>query len=167
MLHSGQRIARLSRTQTICKASLHSRTWLIKLISWFMFFAPSSRLTILEGIWIDESINEVQWNKFISKQQEDWQTYVNMVSVLQMLHSMERAERFAPGNRASYVSVALNMRSMVLISSPVAVNTALLAIPSVDSGPNAGKFRSGCQILAYISTITSCNAVVAGLLLIQ
>jgi hypothetical protein len=54
-------------------------------MSWFMFFAPSSRLTILEGIWIDETINEVQWNKFISKQQEDWQTYVGMVRVLQPL----------------------------------------------------------------------------------
>jgi hypothetical protein len=80
MHYAGQDIARLRRDQTVCKDPAPSQTRLIKFMSWFMFFAPIARLVMLQRIYVDKLVSEVPWNKFITKQLEDWQGFVAMVS---------------------------------------------------------------------------------------
>jgi hypothetical protein len=77
--YHGQDIARIQRNQSIFSATLQPHTWLIRLLSPLLYYAPDAHLEALEGLWIDEAINNVPWRKFIKRMEDEWQTFIVLV----------------------------------------------------------------------------------------
>jgi hypothetical protein len=101
----------------------------------------------LNNIWIDETITQAPWKAFIQKLQEDWKELILNVS-------------------STFTLIWLMFNDCVKQSTVLlAANTALLAVPSVDSGSN-NKHRSATQIISYTSIVASIGSVIIGLLLI-
>ncbi|KLO13357.1 hypothetical protein SCHPADRAFT_997460 [Schizopora paradoxa] len=78
---AGQHGARLTRDQSI-RGKESKRTYLIRLLSPILFYAPETHLTSLEKIWVDETIKAHPWKSFITRLEEDWIQYVLYSTVL-------------------------------------------------------------------------------------
>ena len=71
--------ARLEPEQSIRGCKEAYRTILIAVISPALFYAPEVYLKRLEKTWIDKSIHQETWVKFISRLKDDWTLLVTNV----------------------------------------------------------------------------------------
>ncbi|KLO09673.1 hypothetical protein SCHPADRAFT_554109 [Schizopora paradoxa] len=78
---AGQEGARLTRDQSI-RGNISKRTFLIRLLSPMLFYAPETHLTSLEKLFVDKVVKAHPWKTFVSKLEEDWIQYVLYSTVL-------------------------------------------------------------------------------------
>jgi len=78
----GQREARLSHDQSIFRGRDKKRTWLITLMSFWLFFAPEVHLKALDTVYTDFVVCQHKWGKFILKVQNEWRELVRIGTVL-------------------------------------------------------------------------------------
>ncbi|CAA7264363.1 unnamed protein product [Cyclocybe aegerita] len=70
--YHGEPHARLDRTATVHCTMLYQRTWLIRIISPFLFFGPDFHLRLLQDAWVDKIIHADVWVKITAKMQKEW-----------------------------------------------------------------------------------------------
>ncbi|KAH8114381.1 hypothetical protein DFH11DRAFT_210933 [Phellopilus nigrolimitatus] len=74
--------ARLTVTQSVRGDNLRPRSWLIKLLSPALFYAPDTHLSRLEDLWVDGVIKQRRWKIFQEKLERDWEGFVLYATVL-------------------------------------------------------------------------------------
>jgi hypothetical protein len=78
--YAGMDIARLQRGQSVFSNAVPEPTYLIRVLSPLLFFAPDTHYKTLNDLYVDTMINHVLWNKFIEIAKEDWRDLTVMVS---------------------------------------------------------------------------------------
>lgn len=69
---AGKPLVRLRRNQAIYRDSRHQRSLLIAILSPLLFFGPDAHHRKLEGIYVDQLINQVHWGPFVESLQREW-----------------------------------------------------------------------------------------------
>ncbi|KAI5121416.1 hypothetical protein M0805_003188 [Coniferiporia weirii] len=78
----GHHGVRLGVGQSVRGGVTKQRSWLIKLLSPALFYAPETHLVMLEKLYVDEMIKALRWRPFQSKLQDDWDAFVLTSTVL-------------------------------------------------------------------------------------
>ncbi|KAI5121417.1 hypothetical protein M0805_003189 [Coniferiporia weirii] len=78
----GHHGVRLGVGQSVRGSVPKKRSWLIKLLSPVLFYAPETHLVMLEKLYVDEMIKALRWRPFQSKLQDDWDAFVLISTVL-------------------------------------------------------------------------------------
>ena len=129
------------------------RTWLIVIISPFLFFAPERHLDQLERINPAMFLFEQSWARFITAREKPWTDFILYVSALVFL--------------ATKVKMTFCQATVLL-----AVNVSYLAVPQIS--PSSGtpppstssKIAIGA-IFSLCSIVASIGCIVVGLLLVN
>ena len=79
---SGHHGARLTYDQSVRGKKESKRTWLITLLSPFLFWAANRRLLELERLYTDEIVSKIPWKTFIEGTIRDWEQFVLLVRLL-------------------------------------------------------------------------------------
>ncbi|KAH6917978.1 hypothetical protein BKA70DRAFT_1554146 [Coprinopsis sp. MPI-PUGE-AT-0042] len=113
---------RLYRDQTV-HATTNKRTWLIKLLSPLLFYAPDVHLGSLHALSVDGVLDGHAWSKVIKKLNEEWQEFILYATVLlnanvaflaiQSIDTQEGSYR-SPAQLASYLSVVASIGSIII-----------------------------------------------------
>ncbi|KAH8113921.1 hypothetical protein DFH11DRAFT_1544659 [Phellopilus nigrolimitatus] len=74
--------ARLSLHQSVRGNATKRRSWLIKMLSPVLFYAPETHLYGLERLWLDRVIKKRHWLSFQAKLERDWEGFVLYSTVL-------------------------------------------------------------------------------------
>ncbi|KAI5120496.1 hypothetical protein M0805_000081 [Coniferiporia weirii] len=74
--------ARLGVGQSVRGNVYKPRSWLIKVLSPVLFYAPETHLATLEHLYIDDTIKIVRWKPFQKKLQDDWTSFVLTSTIL-------------------------------------------------------------------------------------
>jgi len=137
----GQREARLSHDQSIFHGKDNKRTWLITLMSFWLFFAPEVHLKALDSVYIDFVVCQHKWGKFVLKVQNEWRELVRIGTVL----------------------LTANVAFLAIPSIDSATPGA-----NTQSGIGAGSFtRNPAQVISYLSIVFSTGCMVTGQLLLR
>ncbi|KAI0044955.1 hypothetical protein FA95DRAFT_1597107 [Auriscalpium vulgare] len=80
----GQPTARLDAGHSVYgeRPGTKDRTWLIKVLSPLLFYAPEVHLAEIENVWTDEIIVGVAWKKFIEKLVAEWGDIILYATVI-------------------------------------------------------------------------------------
>jgi hypothetical protein len=78
--YAGMDIARLQHGQSVFSDAIPGRTYLMRMLSPLLFFAPYAHLETLNDVYVDDMISHVSWNKFLQTAQEDWRDFILIVS---------------------------------------------------------------------------------------
>lgn len=146
----GQKGARLDQDRSVHGMDVYSRTFVLRVLSPAMFYAPEVHLQSLEKIWVDRIIHASHWLEFIRKLTGEWQEFVVIVLCYCLVFRDEEL-------------TLLFIQDTVILTA----NMAFLAIQSVDNGGNLVPNRSVAQVASYISIVTSLGSILLSLLLIR
>jgi len=117
----GQKGARLTNDQTIYGYQ-PKRTYLIKILSIFFFYAPELHLGGLESVYTDFVLCQHRWAQFITRLQDDWKEFILYGTVLLnanvaflAIPSVDTGNRTrTPSQLASYLSIITSVGSIVI-----------------------------------------------------
>ncbi|KAL0956561.1 hypothetical protein HGRIS_002698 [Hohenbuehelia grisea] len=119
----GQHGARLTRDDSVHDKGV-SRTWLIEILSPFLFSAPDVHLMNLRKVYTDDSVSFIQFKQFIIKLHNEWQDFVINGSVLlaanvaflaiQSVDNDKGDDHRSPAQIASYLSTVSSISSIVM-----------------------------------------------------
>ncbi|KAG6811849.1 hypothetical protein H0H92_005582 [Tricholoma furcatifolium] len=120
----GQPAARMNIDQSVYGEVKNERSWLIRLLSPILFFAPQVHLRSLEEIWVDGVTRRAPWSDFISKLISDWQEFTLYSTVvlnanvaflaIQSVDSSSHGDVRSPAQIASYTSITTSIGSIIL-----------------------------------------------------
>lgn len=82
----GQHGVRLSQTQTIHGEAKGGRSFLITLLSPFLFYAPDAHSNSLDLIWVDELVSHDAWGVFIETLNSEWIEFILYVCDLPVMY---------------------------------------------------------------------------------
>ena len=64
--------ARLTRNQSVRGPVRSGGSWFAKIFGLLLFFAHTRYLSDLEKLWIDGTLKERQWMRFVERLQKEW-----------------------------------------------------------------------------------------------
>jgi len=143
----GEPHARLERTFSVHGDAINPRTWLIKTISMFLFFAPEIHLSMLQRMWVDGILHKSVWEDAFKKINDEWTDITLLVSTF----------------FESYFKFPLALVLKVLISQATVILTAavsFLSISGITNNKNTLPYISSC-----ISIVSTIGSIILGLLL--
>ncbi|KDQ60492.1 hypothetical protein JAAARDRAFT_608051 [Jaapia argillacea MUCL 33604] len=123
MHNHGQEGARLAHGQSIFVENSHRpRSWLIKILSPFLFCSLGTHLEELEQMWADRVISFAPWVRFMTKLQEDWEKLSFMATVMLAVNvsvlggnNVARTDnQLWPPQIASYLSTLASTGSIII-----------------------------------------------------
>src|SRR6266700_7427147 len=77
----GEPHARLQRNFSVHGDAINPRTYLIKSISMFLFFAPEVHLSMLQRMWVDGVLHKSVWEDAFKKINGEWADITLLVSI--------------------------------------------------------------------------------------
>ncbi|KAI0346505.1 hypothetical protein BDW22DRAFT_765350 [Trametopsis cervina] len=79
----GERGARIHRTDSVLEKSLHKpRSWFFCILTPFLFFMPSVYMEEIDNVWIDETVDSINWRRFITMLTRDWEHSITPATVI-------------------------------------------------------------------------------------
>ncbi|KIM46848.1 hypothetical protein M413DRAFT_63346, partial [Hebeloma cylindrosporum] len=78
----GEPHARLERNFSVHGDAINPRTWLIKSISVFLFFAPEVHLSMLQRMWVDGILHKSVWENAFQKMNDEWVEITFLATVI-------------------------------------------------------------------------------------
>lgn len=140
----GEHCARLSIDQSVYPPEDASplRSWLLRVVSIFLFWIPDQTVLKLQKIWVDNILCTSRWNEFLAEKRKEWEKTITPV------------RNFLKGQMGlAYVGT----QATVLLSA----NVGFLAISSVDTNHNPHA-RGPAQIASYCSTLLCLGSYITG-----
>ena len=138
----GEPHARLERTFSVHGDAINARTWLIKSISMFLFFAPEVHLLMLQRMWVDGVLHKSVWEEAFKRMNDEWKTITFLVSAF--------------GQFEFLILVYLHSKATVILSATV----SFLNISGITNNKNSLPYIFSC-----ISIAVTIGSIILGLLL--
>ncbi|KAF8155641.1 hypothetical protein B0H34DRAFT_808691 [Crassisporium funariophilum] len=119
----GQPEARLNRDHSVYGTATNQRTWLIKILSIFLFSAPDVHLRTLQKMWVDGLMHKSVWEQSMKKMNDEWQEFVLYATVLLNANvaflaiqsvDIDHNPYRSPAQISSYLSVIASIGSIIL-----------------------------------------------------
>ena len=81
----GQFGARVGRDQDIAGDAKGKRTFLVTILSPFLFSAPDTHLRQLEKLWVDSKVTAKHWKQHVQTLKDEWIEFILYVSPSKLL----------------------------------------------------------------------------------
>jgi len=138
----GEPHARLERIVSVHGDAINRRTWLIKSISMFLFFAPEVHLLVLQRMWVDGVLHKSVWEDAVKRMNDEWASITFLVSAL--------------ANSNFSILVYLHSKATVILSATV----SFLNVSGITNNKDSLPYISCC-----ISIAVTIGSIILGLLL--
>ncbi|THH08461.1 hypothetical protein EW145_g2704 [Phellinidium pouzarii] len=106
--------ARLASDQSTRGKDLKLRSWLIKLLSPVLFYAPDTYLAKIEYTHTDGIINKSRWTTFQKELEDDWDHFVILVTIPSVQFTNGQALTTSVAAIPSVVSVITSLGSIII-----------------------------------------------------
>ncbi|KAF9530152.1 hypothetical protein CPB83DRAFT_851060 [Crepidotus variabilis] len=124
----GEGHARLERHKSVYGLSTNRRTWLVTVVSPFLFSSPDVQLKHLQKLWVDGVMHKTIWENSVKKLNEEWQEHVLFGTVMLNANMGFLAIGTVDGNREKYRSPSQIASYLSIVASIGSILLALLLL---------------------------------------